>query len=930
MNPAEWDHIYSVFHAARDKSGNDRVLLLDESCGENTLLRKAVEELLKEDAAASGFLSEPFFRPSTTRTEPRITAGQHIGRYVTIALIGRGGMGEVWSAHDSDLDRTVALKFLSSEAIASLDTTQITREAKAASALNHPGIVTIHEVVQSGSTLAIVMELVQGAPLRDLCGKPRATKDLLSLGRQIAEALAAAHAAGTVHGDIKPENILLRNDRYVKIVDFGLARKVTTETLASGLILGLGTLRYMSPEQARGGELTPASDIFSFGLLLYELAAGRHPFAALSALEAMEAIRNRQPASPLSVNPAMPPRVARLIMQMLAKNPADRPSAQTVAQTFTALEAGTVAHRLLWKLLAAGAVFLVAIAALAIWKWNKPPVINNEEEWLARPLTSDPGDEMGASFSPDGKQVAFVWRQEDESVFNLYTMPIDGGTPRRLVNSPSAELGPAWSPDGKNIAFIEGVVGGPASIMMLPAAGGTPRKIGPILTTARIEANRLAWSADGNWLVYSDRDPAVNLWCIFALAAHTGQRKRLAAPSPGRNYLQPAISPDGRKLAFSDDGDGVSSLRIQSLGRNMQPQDNSSPLKLPGFESVISGSPMWMPDGFRLLFLSNKNGSGTRLWSVDTRGSLDKVHTPRMMGSLGDGVMLTALSRAGNHLAFTKLSADDNVWLVDLDGKREEILSSTQQERFPQYSPDGRFIAFESDRSGFPEVWVANRDGTHAFALTNFRGPVTGSPAWSRDSKQIAFDTRAAGQPQIFLINAAPGSRPHQLTDGPGSNMLPVWSADGQFIYFNSDRVGDMQIWKVGAAGGKAEQVTTHFAFQPRASPDGKYLYFMAERGESGTISRLDLQTHREETILNPVRDRCFSPTSQGLYYLQRADATSQLLRFWDSGTRKDTVIARIKGRSAGGLSASPDGHSLLIVMDDKGGMDLMIVDDFK
>ena len=206
MTSEEWNRLFDLFHAAREKSGDERVMVLDAACGESTLLRRAVEELLREDEAADGFLSEPLF--GSLRGEPRpspIIPGQRLGRYVTVALIGRGGMGEVWSAQDTDLDRLVALKFLSSETLAGLDPQQITREAKAASALNHPGIVTIHEVVQSGTTSALVMELVEGKPLREACGKPMPIPEVLGIGTEIAEALAAAHAGGTIHGDIKPE-----------------------------------------------------------------------------------------------------------------------------------------------------------------------------------------------------------------------------------------------------------------------------------------------------------------------------------------------------------------------------------------------------------------------------------------------------------------------------------------------------------------------------------------------------------------------------------------------------------------------------------------------------------------------------------------------------------------------------------------------------
>lgn len=234
MKPTEWNQIFEVFHAAREKSGGERVALLDTACGENTPLRKAVEELLNEDEAACGFLSEPLFSSlSRDHHESRIAPGQRFGRYITLAQIGRGGMGEVWSAHDTDLNRPVALKFLSSEALAVLDTHQITHEARAASALNHPGIVTIHEIVQSESTFAIVMELVEGTSLRELCGKPIRIAGVLAMALQIAEALAAAHDGGTIHGDMKPENILSHRGRYVKVLDFGLARKVTAETIVA-------------------------------------------------------------------------------------------------------------------------------------------------------------------------------------------------------------------------------------------------------------------------------------------------------------------------------------------------------------------------------------------------------------------------------------------------------------------------------------------------------------------------------------------------------------------------------------------------------------------------------------------------------------------------------------------------------------------------
>ena len=380
MTPEEWNRLFDLFHAAREKSGGERVMVLDAACGESTPLRKAVEELLREDEAASGFLSEPLF--SSLRGEPRasqILPGQRVGRYVTVAPIGRGGMGEVWSARDTDLDRLVALKFLTSETFAGLDPQQITREAKAASALNHHGIVTIHEVVQSGSTAALVMELVEGKPLREVCGKPMPIPDVLAIGLQIAEALAAAHASSVIHGDIKPENILLRPDHYVKLLDFGLARKVTTETIALGSGLALGTLRYMSPEQARTEPLTPASDVFSLGLVLYELLAGRHAFPAASPLDTAQGILGKEAVAPSSLNPHVPARLDLLVGAMLAKEPSARPTAAEVVRTLRELSKPRKALLdsvpAVWKW--AIAAVLVVVACFAGWRWKQGRLAGN-------------------------------------------------------------------------------------------------------------------------------------------------------------------------------------------------------------------------------------------------------------------------------------------------------------------------------------------------------------------------------------------------------------------------------------------------------------------------------------------------------------------------------------------------------------------------
>jgi Tol biopolymer transport system component len=263
-------------------------------------------------------------------------------------------------------------------------------------------------------------------------------------------------------------------------------------------------------------------------------------------------------------------------------------------------------------------------------------------------------------------------------------------------------------------------------------------------------------------------------------------------------------------------------------------------------------------------------------------------------------------------------------------GQQIRLGSSTQQEFFPQYSPDGRRIAFESDRSGFPEIWISDADGRNAFALTDFRGPVTGSPAWSPDGSQIAFDTRASGSGQVHVVAAERGAKPRPVTSGGGDNVLPEWSPDGQFIYFNSKRKSDMHVWRVPSSGGGVEQVTTAYAFAPKISPDGRFLYYQTSRSVDCTIRKLDLKNGQEETVTTKALDRSFYAAHDGVFYIEALTSKLRAIRFWNAATKVDSVVAHADGRHHGGLSVSRDNRFALIINDDSLGADLMLVRDFR
>ena len=321
MNKSQWQMAWGIFEAARALPADEQRAFVESQGAPPEVVRRVFELL---DSPPEPDDPEPQHAVSHTGTQ--------VGRYLVGELLGRGGMGEVYAAHDQDLDRPVALKFLLPEEIGDPSAVKrFVREAKAASALNHPNILTVHEIIQTSSSLAIAMEKVEGAPLSDFRGTAHPLQQAVDLARQVALALAAAHEGGIVHRDIKPENLMLRPDGFVKVLDFGLAHRLAGPAASAATMSGRapgGTLRYMSPEQLRDEPVTGASDIFSLGIVLYEFAAGRHPFESTYAWETAYAIHSRKPAPPSQANPAIPAWLDRLILSMLAQAPESRPSAR--------------------------------------------------------------------------------------------------------------------------------------------------------------------------------------------------------------------------------------------------------------------------------------------------------------------------------------------------------------------------------------------------------------------------------------------------------------------------------------------------------------------------------------------------------------------------------------------------------------------------
>ena len=351
MRSEQYQKVGQLYHAALDLPRETRSVFLDGACEGDQELRQEVQSLLVAHDEAGDFIETPALDVAAqwiAREEEAETLSGRIGAYEVLSLIGRGGMGEVYLAHDTRLGRQVALKMLPSQLIGNLDAVRrFEQEARAASSLNHPNIVTIHEIGEVHGRRFLAMEFVEGQSLAAMLGRAVGFGALARMGGQLAKALSVAHAAGIVHRDIKPENIIVRADGYVKVLDFGLARLVPAPTIvqapdarhATSPRVILGTPRYMSPEQARGDTATSASDVFSLGVVLYQLATGTHPFEEDSTIDMLHAVTSRAAPKPTQWRPDMPMTLGRLLLHMLEKQDTARPTADEVEAQLTKLAA---------------------------------------------------------------------------------------------------------------------------------------------------------------------------------------------------------------------------------------------------------------------------------------------------------------------------------------------------------------------------------------------------------------------------------------------------------------------------------------------------------------------------------------------------------------------------------------------------------------
>jgi Tol biopolymer transport system component/predicted Ser/Thr protein kinase len=956
MKAERWQQIDKLLERVLELEPGERRDFLDEACAGDEELFREVEALLEAHEQAGSLLSSPAFGIANQKSADSLQSltGETLGHYQILSRLGEGGMGVVYKARDTHLDRSVAIKVLPPALVADPDRKRrFAQEANAASALNHPNIITIHDIASDGGTDFIVMEYVEGKTLGQLIPR-RGLKlnEVLKYAIQIADALAKAHAAGIIHRDLKPGNIMVGDGGLVKVLDFGLAKLIERPQVGEAGPTGtpqpqteegmiLGTASYMSPEQAAGKPIDARSDIFSFGLVLYEMVTGQRAFQGDSKMSTLAAILNQEPKSVREIARAVPHDLEKIIKRCLRKEPSRR--SQSMADVKVALEelkeesdSGKLAaapasqrgrrRSLLW-----GAALLALLGAVAAAVWFSRSHSGVPEEPLAAvPLTSYPGYEGEPSFSPDGNQVAFVWDGDKQDNRDIYVKLIGGGPPLPLTRHPTADFSPAWSPDGRWIAFLRELPGGKAAVFLIPALGGSERKLAEIHNEPYSGYSGLAWSPDGKWLVVPDKSAPTDPYALFLLSVESGEKCRLTSPSVQLfGDSAPALSPDGHTLVFIRRAVFfVSDLYLLALSDGFKAL--GEPKRLTS-DNRDTSSPSWTPDGREIIF-SSGSVSRPNLWRVAASGS----GKPQRLASVGEGGSYPAISRLGHRLAYTRELADPNIWRVGVAGPQGKttppmsFISSTRDEAGPEFSPDGKRIAFASDRSGGYEIWLCNSDGSNPVKLTAFGGPLTVGQRWSPDGEHLVFFSDAEGQYEIYVISAN-GGKPQRLTSDPANDLVPSWSRDGKWIYFASNRSGEHQVWKMPAHGGAAVQVTRKGGSMPVESPDGRVLYYKKRGEDTLGLWKVPVKGGEESQVLESFSGGSeFAVVDEGIYFNPRPDSAGHYsIQFFSFASKKTRVVATLEKPVFHGFTVSPDGRWILYSQIDQQGKDLMLVENF-
>jgi len=721
--------------------------------------------------------------------------GKTISHYKILEKLGEGGMGVVYKAQDIKLDRLLALKFLPPHLVASeAEKARFLQEAKAASALNHPNVCIIYDIKEEEGQQFIVMEYVDGLTLRQKFeSKPLTVNEAISYAIQIGEALKEAHSQGIVHRDIKSDNIMINSKNQVKVMDFGLA-KLKGSLKLTKTSSTVGTLAYMAPEQIQGGEVDARSDIFSFGVVLYEMLTGRTPFSGEHEAAMMYSIINEEPEPILKYRPELSSEFIHILNRALEKEPEERyqsvqdmlidlrrarkesvkisrkslsdipglekdmKAPEEVLKTPPPPMKKTSNKKLIFGVLA---VLIVSIVIISFFIFKKKPpklILAIHKQVTFSGKISFP------SISPDGNFIAYV-SEVSPSETKMFVQDLSGGQPLEVSKEKSVKIS-HWSPDGSEILILAGNDSTVGSYIV-PRLGGTPRRV--------LDFNYASWSPDGSRLVLSRFLSQKRIWFTNTM---TGDTTSISLKGTFIWLREVDWSPAGGLLLFHTEGQKQYTIWTITT-------DGSRQTKVVE-DSALLFSPRFSSKGDAIYYLRSQ-GQTKDLMKVTIDPASGKAkNSPSVIQAGLQAGELFSLSKDNKQLLYTREQNYSNLWLVSYQDKQirtKQLTAGTSQVFSSSISPDGRKVAFSMGDASRSNIFVLPIEGGQMQQLTFFNSFSDG-PAWSPDGTRIAFGSRQGGTPRVWMVNSSGGTpRPFQKTESSQDGFSLVWSPCTNILY---------------------------------------------------------------------------------------------------------------------------------------------------
>lgn len=871
MAGKNWQRVKETFHQALRLDEGERDHFLDEECGGDIDFRIEVESLLISFADANQFLEHPIVGDFDRKDNWRLADGHVISHYRILSPIASGGMGEVYLAEDTQLSRRVAVKLLPSRLSENHDRLRrFEHEARVVSALNHPNILTIFEFGNDEGMHFLAAEFVSGETLRERLSSGRiGLADAVDIATQIVSALKAAHEAGVVHRDIKPENIMIRDDGIVKVLDFGLAKLTEKSSQNAGEAqvqffshpgLILGTAAYMSPEQARAVSIDHRSDIFSLGIVLYEMIAGKPPFSGETATDVIAAMIQADPPHIKAVVPSVPDQLDAIIARALEKDRNHRYGSaaemltdlKKISQSDETPLSVSLEHQQTLPLspplntsssrsyrrplIAAGAfVLTVALAVAAIWKFAPDRKDQNVLASLRRSQLMTWNGEAGegdaqAKLSPNGTLIALSLTKDGQR--NIWTKQVPDGKPNQTTDGKWDYYNPIWSADGQRIAFISNRDNRRA-IWTAPFSGGDLTLIKEIDSDT---FSLLHWSKDGTTIYYQEGvyQKGYNL---FALDIASKQVKQLTNFDSSTRAQFIRLSPNEDRIVYSSGPSERLNIFVMKLGGGQPVQVTK--------DETSDEYPIWLPDGNRIIYSSKRNEIyQTCIAYVDEKRS-------EQLNLDFQDTLISDVSSDGSKLLFYQSREESDLWRIGIDDKAEtRVTSDYGLEFWPEVSPDGKSIVFQSAREfkhlleGTITVRSGNDDQEVKVTSNGF------SPSFSPNGEQIAF-LRDSGERITLWAIGRNGENERQLSTHEigfsGFTQTPfnrvqvkdyTWSPDGRMLVYSSKEAGLWNIWEVSVDGGTPRQISTNSnsemtLISPMVIPGSERIAYISRTGRT-------------------------------------------------------------------------------------------------